>query len=125
MPRTPETINALSAITTQDTAAATRRADPMRGILDKFYAGIHVMIPAPRARQPREEEMKCGSQPADIRMIHRRSHCPCVALPLQCQVLLASPRKTPRESRERHVPSIDSKGHIRNWHPTPVGCTRS
>ena len=37
-----------------------------------FYVGIRVMIPDTRARQPREEEMKCGSQPADIRVIHRR-----------------------------------------------------
>jgi hypothetical protein len=51
----------------------------------KFYVGIRVMIPVFRARQPREEEMKCGSQPADIRVINRRSHCPHVALLVRCQ----------------------------------------
>ena len=56
----------------------------MRGILDKFYQGIPVVIPVPRARQPREEEMKCGSQSADVRMIHRRSHLLRVAFPIRC-----------------------------------------
>lgn len=56
----------------------------MRGILDEFYAGITMMIPDPRARQPREEEMKCGSQSADVRMIHRRSHLLRVAFLIQC-----------------------------------------
>jgi hypothetical protein len=59
----------------------------MRGILDEFYTGIPVMIPVLRARQPREEEMKCGSQPADIRMIHRRSHLLRVAFPFRCHAL--------------------------------------
>jgi hypothetical protein len=51
----------------------------------QIYAGIHVMIPVPRARQPREEEMKCGSQPADIR-VHRRKQTiiPHVALLARC-----------------------------------------
>jgi hypothetical protein len=34
----------------------------------------NAMIPDARPRQPREEEMKCGTQSADIRVIHRRSH---------------------------------------------------
>ena len=44
----------------------------MRGTLDGFYVGIQTMIPDPRARQPRDEPMTGGSQPADIRVIHRR-----------------------------------------------------
>ncbi len=56
----------------------------MRGILDEFYTGIPGMIPVLRARQPREEEMKCGSQPADIRMIHRRIYLLRVAFPIRC-----------------------------------------
>ena len=56
----------------------------MRGILNDFYVGIPEMIPAPRPRQPREEEMKCGSQPADIRMIHRRANHPRVVLLIPC-----------------------------------------
>lgn len=38
------------------------------------------MISEIRARQPGEEEMKCGTQSADIRVIHHRSHFPRVAL---------------------------------------------
>ena len=30
------------------------------------------MIPAARPRQPRDGPMQCGTQPADIRVIHRR-----------------------------------------------------
>ena len=56
----------------------------MRGILNDFYVGIPQMIPVPRPRQPREEEMKCGSQPADIRMIHRREYHPRVVLLIPC-----------------------------------------
>jgi hypothetical protein len=39
---------------------------------------------APVARlghEAMEEEMECGGQSADIRMIHRRSLSPCVAFP--------------------------------------------
>ena len=56
----------------------------MRGILNSFYVGIPQMIPVPRPRQPREEEMKCGTQPADIRMIHRRECHPRVVLLIPC-----------------------------------------
>ena len=56
----------------------------MRGILNDFYVGIPLMIPVLRPRQPREEEMKCGSQPADIRMIHRRECHPRVVLLIPC-----------------------------------------
>jgi hypothetical protein len=38
------------------------------------------MISEIRARQPREEEMKCGNQSADIRVIHLRSHSPALGL---------------------------------------------
>ena len=77
--------------TSFNTQAETRCARPMRGILGKFYAGTFVVIPALRARQPREEEMKCGSQSADIRMIHRRSHLSRVAFPLRCHASFLSP----------------------------------
>jgi hypothetical protein len=71
----------------------------MRGILGKFYPGTFLVIPAPRARQPREEEMKCGSQSADIRMIHRRSHLSRVAFPLRCHARFPNRlrRSRPRE----------------------------
>ena len=62
-----------------------RRTD--EGNPRRFYAGILVMIPVSRARQPREEEMKCGTQSADIRMIHRRSHLLRVAFPIRCHAL--------------------------------------
>ena len=52
------------------------------------------MIPDPRPRQPREEEMKCGTQPADIRMIHRRKGRPRVALLIPCYAHI--PAHTPR-----------------------------
>ena len=85
----------------------------MRGILGTFYAGTFVVIPAPRARQPREEEMKCGSQPADIRMIHRRSHLSRVAFPLRCHARSPRPFIPLVLAREKTVPSLDLTGHIR------------
>jgi hypothetical protein len=79
----------------------------------KFYVGIRVMIPGPRARQPREEEMKCGTQPADIRMIHRRSHSPHVALLARCH-LIQTWYHSPFAKREAHpLPALDETGHIR------------
>jgi hypothetical protein len=42
------------------------------------------MIPDPRTRQPRDAPMQCGSQPADISVIHRRMKLPCLALPIRC-----------------------------------------
>ena len=36
------------------------------------YVGIIPMISDARLRQPRDGQMKCGSQSADISMIHRR-----------------------------------------------------
>lgn len=56
----------------------------MRGILDTFVWASTRMIPVLRPRQPREEEMKCGSQSADIRMIHRRKDHPRVVLLILC-----------------------------------------
>lgn len=75
----------------------------MRGILDEFYVGIHVMIPVTRARQPREEEMKCGSQSADIRMIHRRSHLSRVALPIRCHALPHCPNSFVHRARKNRA----------------------
>jgi len=46
----------------------------MRGILGNFKWAPEPVIPGVRLRQPREEEMKCGTQPADIRVINRRKH---------------------------------------------------
>jgi len=49
----------------------------------------------------------------DIRMIHRRSHSPCVAFPVRCnahlsaQTMFVIPRK-------KTVPSLDESGHIRS-----------
>jgi hypothetical protein len=43
------------------------------------YVGIHPMISDARERQPRDGYMKCGSQSADISMIHRRHSCLRVA----------------------------------------------
>lgn len=58
------------------------------------------VISAPRARQPREEEMKCVIQYADTRMIHRRSHPPRVAFPVRCRAHPEiSDRSQPREGQ--------------------------
>jgi hypothetical protein len=40
------------------------------------YVGIHAMIPDTRVRQPRDGQMKCGNQSADISMINRRHKLP-------------------------------------------------
>lgn len=99
----------------------------MRGILDKFYAGILAMIPASRPRQPREEEMKCGNQPADVRMIHRRSHLLRVAFPIQChalifrvsQLFVASHENTPclrLTSQDMSEPGRHRLAYRRGWH---------
>ncbi len=74
-----------------NTESGTRCVGPMRGTLVSFIgaacrtACVLGVISASRPRQPREEEMKCGTQPADIRMIHRRSHCPRFAFPVRCR----------------------------------------
>ena len=86
----------------------------MRGILGEFYTGISAMIPVFRARQPREEEMKCGSQPADVRMIHRRSHRLRVAFPIRCHGLFSTAQTQPFvPAREKTVPSLDITGHVK------------
>jgi hypothetical protein len=83
-----------------DNQPATRCAGTDEGNPRTCYVGIRVMIPDPRARQPREEKMKCGNQPADIRMINRRSH------PRTSRCSLAvRPYKTSAPKR----PSLDAK----------------
>ena len=42
------------------------RPDPMRGTLGNTKWASIVMIPVTRARQPRDGEMKCGTQSADM-----------------------------------------------------------
>ena len=44
----------------------------------------HEMIPDFRTRQPRDGPMQCGSQPADISVIHRRLKLLGVALSIRC-----------------------------------------
>src|SRR5579863_5195290 len=85
----------------------------MRGILDEFYTGIPAMIPVLRARQPREEEMKCGSQSADVRMIHRRSHLSRVAFPVRCHALHPGSTQPFVIAREQTMASLDITGHVR------------
>ena len=87
----------------------------MRGILDAFMRApcrthtVLRVISVSRARQPREEVMKCGIQSADIRMIHRRSHHPRVAFPLRYHPPHLSPAIY-RHTRETPVPSFDKEG---------------
>ena len=52
-----------------DNAPVTRCASTDEGNPRPDYVGIRVMIPDPRARQPRDGPMKCGNQSADISMI--------------------------------------------------------
>jgi len=49
---------------------------PMRGTLEQDMWASISMISDARLRQPRDGQMKCGNQPADISMIHRRSQLP-------------------------------------------------
>ena len=65
-------------------ARVTRCASTDEGNPRRRYVGIRVMIPDPRARQPRDGQMNCGNQPADISMIHRRRKGSRVACPLRC-----------------------------------------
>ncbi len=53
---------------------------PDEGNPRAIYVGIHRDDPRPRARQPRDGQMNCGNQSADISMIHRRYDCLRVAL---------------------------------------------
>jgi len=69
-------------------------------------------ISAPRVRQPREEQMKCVTQHADIRMIHRRSHCPRVAFLLRCRAHPDLSRFV--LARVKTVHALDEEGHIRS-----------
>jgi hypothetical protein len=71
------------------------------------------MIPVPRARQPREEEMKCGSQPADIRMIHRRSHLLRVAFLIRCHALYFYSTQPFVRTRDNTALSLDITGYIK------------
>jgi hypothetical protein len=71
------------------------------------------MISEIRARQPREEEMKCGTQSADIRVIHRRSHSPRVALLLGYRAYTSPLFGTFASMREKIVPSLDKNGYVR------------
>jgi hypothetical protein len=83
----------------------------MRGTLVSFIgaacrtACVLGVISASRPRQPREEEMKCGTQPADIRMIHRRSHLSHVAFLLRRHADLY--RRFRHRARENPLPSPD------------------
>jgi hypothetical protein len=58
--------------------------------------------------------MKCGTQPADIRMIHRRIHPSRVAFPVRRQ-LSYQPNSTFVIAREEDSPSLDGAGHIRKY----------
>jgi hypothetical protein len=57
--------------------------------------------------------MKCGSQSADIRMIHRRSHLSHVAFPLRCHARFPQSLQTIALAREKTVPTLDLNGHIK------------
>ena len=71
----------------------------------------HGMIPDFRTRQPRDGPMQCGSQPADISVIHRRLKLLGVALSIRCgkphRTGESTMRKTARTTRaplDKHGP---------------------
>lgn len=66
----------------------------MRGTLERDYVGIALMIPEFRARQPRDGPMQCGTQPADISVIHRRLKLLGVALSIRCAKIPHQHRKS-------------------------------
>ena len=77
------------------------------------YVGIHVMIPDTRSSQPRDGQMKCGSQPANISMIHRRNQAPRVALLFRRDLQYSTQRTQKREaSRELYSPHLTTEDHI-------------
>jgi hypothetical protein len=59
-------------VTPTHTGTGTRCADTMWGTLEHVMWAFCGMIPDLRTRQPRDGQMKCGTQPANISMIHRR-----------------------------------------------------
>ena len=65
--------------------------------------------------------MKCGSQSADIRMIHRRSHLLRVAFPLRCHALHFDSTQPFVLARENTVPSLDITGHSK-YFAKHLGC---
>jgi|GEM_PF-6883328 len=73
------------------------------------------MISEIRARQPGEEEMKCGTQSADIRVIHRRSHFPRVALLVGYRAHTSLVLDLFASSREKVAAPLDKDGHIRRF----------
>ena len=56
--------------------------DTMWGNPRARYVGILRVISDLRTRQPRDGQMKCGNQPANISMINRRQSFSRVAFPL-------------------------------------------
>jgi len=68
------------------------------------YVGIHVMISDTRARQPRDGQMKCGNQSADISMIHRRHDRRRVAFPVRLFNYIERQHMIVKSARKSAVP---------------------
>src|ERR1022692_4115550 len=66
------------------------------------YVGILRVISELRTRQPRDGQMKCGNQPANISMINRRQSLPRVAFPFRCEI-------QPIRNRRHLNPSADPR----------------
>jgi hypothetical protein len=56
------------------------------GILEHVMWASFGVISELRTRQPRDGQMKCGNQPANISMINRRQSLPRVAFPFRCEI---------------------------------------
>jgi hypothetical protein len=55
------------------------------------YVGILRVISDLRTRQPRDGQMKCGNQPANISMINCRQSLSRVAFPFRCEIPVSKP----------------------------------
>ena len=91
---------------------ATREHD--EGNPRKFYVGIEAMIPDFRQRQPRDVPMQCGSQPAYIRVIHRRHRLRASRSPVQSDTKPRSFVQTSARSRKIPLEPVDTRGPYQN-----------
>lgn len=76
----------------------------VRGTLGWTMWASHGMISDFRTRQPRDGPMQCGTQPADISVIHRRLKLLGVALSIRCG-------KTYRHRRLNHAQDCEDDAY--------------
>jgi hypothetical protein len=84
----------------------------MWGILEHVMWASLQVIPDLRTRQPRDGQMKCGTQPANISMIHRRQSLRALRSPSGVQQLETFGNTTNAEPRGIRARLLTAKGHI-------------